>query len=147
MRNAAICLALGTAMGCGSSGPTEIRLADLVVRSDKATYSLDRDPGARATLVNRGLVRVYAPMNEYVYVEQLSENGWINRQTWFAVDGNGVSFPVAPGDSLSAPAMSFGYVNRRAGTYRFVFEVAFDSLGRHLVPEEDRVSEPFEVTW
>jgi hypothetical protein len=30
--------------------------------------------------------------------------------------------------------------------YRFVFEVAFDSLGRRLVPEEQRVSHPFELT-
>jgi hypothetical protein len=43
--------------------------------------------------------------------------------------------------------MSFGYVGRRAGVYRFVFHVTVDRLGRLLVPEEQRVSAPFEVTW
>jgi hypothetical protein len=140
-------LGLTSTIACGSTDPTGVAVAELLVRTDKPVYSLAFDQGASATLINRGSIRVYAPMNEYVFVEQWSGNGWINRRPWFAVDGVGVSLPVAPGDSLVAFPMNFGYVDRRAGVYRFVFEVALDSLGRRLVPEQDRVSEPFEVTW
>ena len=143
----AILLAITALIGCGSTGPSGLPAPDLVVKTDKPVYSLSVDVEAHVTLINTGSVQIYAPMNEYVFVEQWSDNGWINRSPWFAIDGVGPSFPVAPGDTLSSPAMSFGYVNRRAGTYRFVFEVALDRFGRQLVPEEQRVSEPFQVTW
>jgi hypothetical protein len=105
------------------------------------------DEAAQPTLVNLGTVPIYAPMNEYVYVERWSGENWIDRIPWFVVDGNGASFPIAPGDSLAALPMDFDYINNLAGIYRFVFEVALDPNGRHLVPEADRVSQPFEITW
>jgi hypothetical protein len=64
---------------------------------------------------------------------------------WFVVDGATLSFPVVPGDSLVALPMDFDYVGRRPGIYRFLFEVALDPHGRRLVPEQDRVSKPFEL--
>jgi hypothetical protein len=138
--------AIAAAAGCGSSGPGDLDVLGLLVRTDKRVYSLAVDREARTTLLNQGSVAIYAPMNEYVYVEQWDGDEWINRRPWFTVDGVGISFPVAPGDSLSE-AMDFRYVNNRAGTYRFVFEVALDPRGHKLVPEADRVSQPFELTW
>jgi len=134
-------------VGCGSNGPSDLPVADLLIRTDKPVYSLAQDQAAQPTLVNQGTVPIYAPMNEYVYVEQWSGEDWINRIPWFVVDGHGPSFPIAAGDSLAAPPMDFEYVNNRAGIYRFVFEVALDPSGRHLVPEADRASQPFELTW
>ena len=134
------------ALGCESTGAVDLRGAELLVRSDKPSYSLAVDHAARPTLINQGPAPIYAPMNEYVYVEQWSENGWINRTAWFAVDGSTPTLTIAPGDSLTAPAMDFSYVDGRAGTYRFIFEVAYDPHGRHLVAEEDRASEPFQLT-
>lgn len=134
-------------LGCGSSEPSDLQLAQLLIRTDKPVYSLAQDRAAQPTLVNQGTVPIYAPMNEYVYVEQWTGEEWINRTSWFVVDGDGTSFPIAPGDSLAALPMDFAYVNNRAGIYRFVFEVALDPNGRHLVPEADRVSQPFELTW
>jgi hypothetical protein len=133
--------------GCSSGGPSDLPVADLLVRTDKRVYSLPADQAAQPTLVNQGTVPIYAPMNEYVYVERWSGQDWINRMPWFVVDGHGPTFPIAPGDSLAALPMDFEYVNNRAGIYRFVFEVALDPNGRHLVPEADRVSQPFEITW
>jgi hypothetical protein len=124
---------------------TEPRAVQLRIETDKARYSLASDNGATPLLVNHGPVGVYAPMNEYVYVERLEAGRWRDRHPWFAVDGVGISFLVAAGDSLPCLSMDFNYVARQPGTYRFVFEVAFDSLGRHLVPEAQRVSPPFEL--
>ena len=42
-------------------------------------------------------------------------------------------------------AVAACYVGRRPGFYRFLFEVAYDSLGQRLVPETARASPPFEV--
>ncbi len=84
-------------------------------------------------------------MNEFVYVERFSDGEWGNRHAWFSVDGVGISFPVAPGDSLVALPMDFAYVAERPGIYRFVFEVALDPKGHRLVPEPERVSDPFEL--
>jgi len=139
-------LVLTAMAACGSTEPGDLGAARLLVRTDKPVYSLSVDRGANVMLINQSSVHIYAPMNEYVYVERRSDFGWINRTPWFAIDGIGVSFPIAPGDSLTAPAMDFGYVNNRAGVYRFVFDVALDRLGRHLVPEDQRVSQAFEVT-
>lgn len=133
--------------GCSSSGPSGLQVPDLLVSTDKAVYSLAVDQAAQPTLVNQGTVPIYAPMNEYVYVERWSGEDWIDRMPWFVVDGHGPSFPVAPGDSLAALPMDFSYVDNLAGIYRFVFEVALDPNGRHPLPEADRVSQPFEITW
>ena len=133
-------------IGCGTTSPDELGIPDLLVRTDKPAYSLAVDRVARPTLINQGSISIYAPMNEYVYVEQRSGDQWINRTPWFAVDGSGVSFAIAPGDSLAALPMDFDYVNNRAGVYRFVFVVALDPDGRHLLPETERVSRPFELT-
>ena len=126
--------------------PTTVPSVQLLVRSDKLQYSLAFDVEARTELVNLGPAVVYAPMNEYVYVERFDAGRWQDRHPWFAVDGVGSSFPVDVGDTLSGFSMSFAYVDRRPGVYRFVFEVAFDSLGHRLVPEEQRVSPSFELT-
>ncbi len=128
------------------NAPTALPSVQLLVRSDKPQYSLASDVEARTELVNLGPAVVYAPMNEYVYVERFEGGRWQDRHPWFAVDGIGISFPVDVGDTLSGFSMSFAYVDRRPGVYRFVFEVAFDSLGHHLVPEAQRVSPSFELT-
>ena len=128
------------------NAPTALPSVQLLVRSDKPQYSLASDVEARTELVNLGPAVVYAPMNEYVYVERFEGGRWQDRHPWFAVDGVGISFPVDVGDTLSGFSMSFAYVDRRPGVYRFVFEVAFDSLGRRLVPEAQRVSPSFELT-
>jgi hypothetical protein len=125
--------------------PTGPGTVVLQVQADKAEYSLASDNGATALLVNLGPATVYAPMNEYVYVEKLEAGQWRDRHPWFFVDGVGVSFAVGAGDSLGGPQMSFDYVSRQPGTYRFVFEVAFDSVGRRIVPEAQRVSAPFAL--
>ncbi len=41
--------------------------------------------------------------------------------------------------------MDFGYIDQEPGRYRFVFEVALDSLGRTLLPYSETRSAPFEV--
>ena len=133
------------AVACNSA-PTASRPVELLVRTDKAQYSLATDNGAAPVLVNLGPGSVFAPMNEYVYVERLAAGGWQDRHPWFAVDGVGISFRIGPGDSLAALPMNFAYVDHQPGTYRFVFEVALDSLGRRLAPEPQRVSPPFVLT-
>jgi hypothetical protein len=137
-------LALFGALACGT-GPDETPVVQLLVRTDKAVYSVAADGAARTTLVNQGSRSIYAPMNEYVYVQRLLNGWWGEPQPWFVVDGLGLSFPVVPGDSLVALPMDFAYVGNRPGIYRFIFEVAFDSKGRRLVPEPLRVSPPFEL--
>jgi hypothetical protein len=131
-------------LGCNDN-PTDPGAVNLTVRTGKAAYSLTADTAADAVLLNDGPTTVYAPMNEYVYVERLVDGKWRNRNPWFSVDGTSISFPIAPGDSLIAYPMSFGYVDRVPGTYRFVFEVALDSEGRRLVTESKTASRPFEL--
>ena len=133
-------------LACGSTPTEPARSATLEVTTDKAVYSLGADMGATPMLVNLGPDTVYAPMSEYVYVEKQTAGGWTGGTPWFTVDGVGDSFPVPPGDTLVAWAMSFGYVNREPGVYRFVFVVAHDPRGSRLVPEAGRVSAPFELT-
>jgi hypothetical protein len=128
-----------------STEPKAAGSVDLLVRSDKSVYSLAVDSSARPTLLNRGERPVYLPMNEYVAVEHLSAGAWEEGVVWFAVDGPGISFRVEPGDSVLAFPMSFGYINRQPGQYRFVFAVALDSLGHDVLPYSATRSAPFEV--
>lgn len=138
-------LMITVVLGCGSSGPADVNLPELLIRTDKPAYSKSVDSGVRVTLVNHGQSWIYAPMGEYVHIEQWSENGWINRGPWFVVDGTG-NLQVAPGDSLIPLPMDLDYVSR-AGTYRYIFYIGLDPFGRHLVPESERVSNEFRVTW
>ena len=117
----------------------------LVVQTDKSTYSLTLDTAAQTLLINRGSVRVYAPMNEYVAVQRFQDGVWGAAQPWFTVDGAGISFPIMPGDTLRALPMDFAYVGDAPGHYRFVFEIARDSLGHQILAEDQRVSPSFEL--
>lgn len=146
IRSAAVVAAALLLPACDSTPTESSRSATLVVTTDKATYSLAADRAATPMLVNLGPDTIYAPMNEYVYVERRTAGGWADRMPWFVVDGSSVSFPVAPGDTLTALSMSFGYVGERPGVYRFVFEVAYDPNGRRLVPWTESASPPFELT-
>ena len=143
---ASVVVAVGLAgtIACGTA-VTAPQTVTLRVRTDKVAYSLASDQAATPTVLNLGPARVFAPMNEYVYVERFAAGQWGDRHPWFAVDGAGISFPLRAGDSLSAFPMSFAYVARQPGVYRFVFELALDSLGRRLVPEAQRTSPPFEL--
>ena len=117
----------------------------LLVQSDKSVYHLATDSSAQPLLVNESAVPVWAPMNEYVYVQRFENGRWGEEIPWFSVDGVGISFPIQPRDTLYSLPMDFGYVGRTPGRYRFIFEVAQDSLGRRLVSEEQRSSPPFEL--
>lgn len=120
-----------------TTGPSEGVSVNLLVRSDKAVYSLAADHSAQLVLHNRGDRSVFLPMNEYVAVEHLEAGGWGEGIVWFTVDGVGISFRLSPGDSLVGHPMDFRYIDQQPGQYRFVFEVALDSLGHELVPYAD----------
>jgi hypothetical protein len=125
----------------GSTGAIE-----LTVLSDHSAYSLATDSAAEPILINRGSVRVYLPMNEYVAVQRFEAGAWSEPRPWFAVDGVGISFPLEPGDTLRSLGMTFGYVASTPGVYRFIFEIAKDPNGRQKLSESLRVSPPFELT-
>ena len=84
-------------------------------------------------------------MNEYVAVQRFQNGQWGEAHPWFAVDGPGISFAIEPGDTLRALPMDFLFVGYAPGHYRFIFEIARDSLGHELVPEDQVVSPPFEL--
>jgi hypothetical protein len=115
------------------------------VRLEKSTYSFAQDSGVRSTIYNRLSVPIFAPMGEYVHIQQWSQNGWIDLGPWFFVDGLGPSFSIPAGDSLVPPSMNLGYLER-AGTYRLYFLLWLDPQGHRTVAEEDRVAE-FRVDW
>ena len=78
-------------LGCSRAAPpTAPPVAHLAVATDRAVYSVARDTAAQVVLHNLGPAAVFAPMNEYVYVEQSSNGGWVDRHPWFAVDGIGI---------------------------------------------------------
>ena len=131
-------------MAC-STGPSDDAAVDLRASSDQTVYSLTNDQSAQAVLVNRGHRPVYLPMNAYVAIEHLDGETWQQGIVWFAVDGAGISFRLEPGDSVMAQPMDFAYVGREPGQYRFVFEVALDSVGHQILPYSSTTSAPFEV--
>jgi hypothetical protein len=132
-----------TACDSDASG---IGLPELLVRTDKTVYSKAADGPVNTFLVNQSSTPVYVLMGDYVYIEQASDNGWLYHGPWFFVDGFGMSFTLAPGDTLLPLPMDLDYIGR-AGTYRFVYQVGLDSSMRSLLPKEERVSEPFRVNW
>jgi hypothetical protein len=141
-----ISLALLAIVVLSCNGPTGVSgSVSLLVQTDKSTYSLATDTAAEPLLINQGSVPVYAPMNEYVAVQQLQNGGWTQAKPWFSVDGAGISFRIMPGDTLRALPMDFAYVGDAPGRYRFIFEIARDSLGHQIVAENQRVSPPFDL--
>jgi hypothetical protein len=129
-----------------STEPNRESLSELRIRTDKTAYSKSLDQSVEITVVNEGSFRVYAPMGEYVHIEQWSENGWINQGPWFFVDGVGRSFPIEAGDTHVPLGMDLDYI-ARAGTYRFIFYLSFDPSLRRPVHLDERVSNEFQVVW
>ncbi len=119
---------------------------ELTVVTDRATYSLASDSAAEPFLINSGSAPVYLPMNEYAAVQRFEAGAWSEPRAWFAVDGIGTSFSLAPGDTLRSLSMDFRYVDRTPGVYRFIFEIAKDPNGREILSEAQRISPPFELT-
>ena len=144
---AVICGLVAAIAACSDRSPTaSAGTLELTVSSDRSVYSLATDSGAEPILVNRGSVRVYLPMNEYVFVQRFEAGAWSEPRPWFAIDGMGISFALEPGDTLRSLAMNFGYVASTPGVYRFIFEIAKDPKGRELLSESQRISPPFELT-
>jgi hypothetical protein len=138
---ASLALIAACADPTGSTGAIE-----LTVLTDHPAYSLATDQAAEPILINRGSVRVYLPMNEYVAVQRFEAGAWSEPRPWFAVDGVEDSFTLEPGATLRSLPMNFGYVASTPGVYRFIFEIAKDPKGRELLSESQRMSPPFELT-
>ena len=148
--NACAGFALVATAACGVTEPkSNSELDDYVVQatSDKRVYSLATDSGAQPHLYNRGKRVVYLPMNEYVYVQRLDHGTWSEGRPWFAVDGISATLKLQPGDTLDGAynRMSFAYIDRQPGTYRFAYVVSADSLGRTILADSLTMSPAFEV--
>lgn len=138
---------LAAIAACSDRSPTSSTgWIELTVSSNRSVYSLATDSAAEPILINRGSVRIYLPMNEYVAVQRFEAGAWSESRPWFAVDGIGVSFALEAGDTLRSWPMDFGYVDNAPGVYRFIFEIAKDPNGREILSESQRVSPPFELT-
>jgi hypothetical protein len=141
-----IAAVLVLALSACSSDPSDPSTGDVSVQADKMNYSFASDTGVRTTVYNRRSDRIYVGIGEIMHLQQWSDNGWIDLGPWLFVDGIGRSFPLAAGDSLVMPAMSLGYLPRRAGTYRLIYRLWLDPRGRWPLPEEQRAAE-FRVNW
>ena len=110
---AVLCGFVAAIAACSDRSPTgSTGTLELTVLSDRSVYSLATDSGAEPILVNRGSVRVYLPMNEYVFVQRFEAGAWSEPRPWFVVDGIGISFSLEPGDTLRSWPMDFRYVDR-----------------------------------
>jgi hypothetical protein len=139
-------LGVSAIVGLSCDAPTAATSSiSLLVQSDKRVYSLAADAAAQPLLINQGSAPVYAPLGDYVAVQQLQDGQWGDATLWFTGDGPSISFSIMPGDTLRPWPMGFAYVANAPGVYRFVFCLTSDRLLRHPLPLAQRVSPPFEL--
>jgi hypothetical protein len=140
----AVLSATFAANGCGGGavGPDP----QLTVETDKPAYSLATDSFVHITLTNRTDSPIYVPMGSYLAYERLVAGEWRDLFQWFIVDGIGRSFTLAGGDARTDVLEVWYYLAGRPGTYRFQYWIYADPGLSRLLPLEDRVSVPFEVT-
>lgn len=119
---------------------------DLVVGTDKGTYSLPTDSIALVTVSNQSDRDVYLPMDVYVVCERLSDGEWQDAFAWFSVDGTGRSFPLSPGEVITDELRLWFYLPDQPGTYRVRYFVYSDPDVQSVIPVEERVSPPFVLT-
>jgi hypothetical protein len=131
---------------CSDTSTAPASSFDLVVATDKASYTLPADSVAQITISNQSDRDVYLPMDVYVVCERLSDGEWRDAFPWFSVDGIGRSFAVAPGDTVSNELQLWFYLPDQPGTYRVRYLVYADPDVQSLLPVEERVSPPFVVT-
>ena len=106
-------ITLAAITACSDPSPTGTAgTLELTVSSDRSVYSLATDSGAEPILVNRGSVRVYLPMNEYVFVQRFEAGAWSEPRPWFVVDGIGISFSLEPGGDSGGPPPRSGVGGR-----------------------------------
>lgn len=125
------------------SAPAIAAPLGLEVTVAKTAYSFASDTAVRVTLENTSAQSIHLLMGTYVVCERLVGESWQYESEWFIVDGNGPSFPLAPGASI-ADEMRLAYLTG-PGTFRFVYRAYADPSLRTVLHIDDRVSPTFTV--
>lgn len=133
--------------GCNDKNPVAAPAGEVRVVTDASSYVLGTP--VNSLLVNGSDQTVYTlSCTEYVTLEVLKPDGWSNLGSWyFTCDGPTIPVPLAPGNYRQLPQLpTGGSMPLEPGTYRLrVDAFSNDTFPYKLIPEDQRVSEPFEV--
>lgn len=134
--------------GCNDKNPVSTAAGEVKVVTDASTY-LQGTP-VNSLLVNGSDQTVYTlNCTAYTTLEVLKPEGWSNLGSWYLLcDGPTIPNPLAPGNYRQLPQLpGGGSMPLPVGTYRLRVEVfSNDTFPYKLIPEDQRVSEPFKMT-
>jgi len=102
----------------------------------------------RSILLNGSAQPVYT-LNcaDYATLEIQRPEGWMNLGAWYPLcDGPTVPIALSPGRYRALPDLDSGTEGLEPGTYRIRVEVyGNDTFPYKLIPEDQRLSEPFTI--
>ncbi len=99
--------------------------------------------------INRSDENLYIKTGPVLFaiLQKLDGNRWKDRGIWYKVlmGGPVIRVTLEPGEVLSLPELDLRDWIQSSGYYRIHFTVYRDEDFEELIPEADRVSDPFEV--
>lgn len=134
--------------GCNDKNPVATPAGKVKVVTDASTYV--QGTPVNSLLVNGSDQTVYTlSCTAYTTLEVLKADGWSSLGSWYLVcDGPTRPVPLAPGNYFRSPPLTTsGSMPLDPGTYRIRVDVfGNDTFPYKLIPEDQRLSEPFEIT-
>lgn len=149
MRALILALLVLSSVGCDSDtvATVDVRSAELL--TDKRTYFRSSGPYINVSLTNVSdeVLFIASPSFDTVLDQRVGDE-WVEIGAWYSIGGIG-PFPTRleprtyrtwPALTVSEPVFMLGQ-----GQYRIRTKVYEDENLEQLLPEEDRVSAPFEI--
>ena len=145
-----ISLFLFAGLGCGEDEPTPVNpIGEVTILVSKEEYSKQTGTPITAVLVNLSLNPVYLHSCHPNWTIERQENagGWTDLGSWYGIcDGPSMPIPIESGSYTEAPPISQSiYGTWESGSYRLRAEVYGNGEAKQLLPDDQRVSDPFQI--
>ena len=148
MRTFLLALLLLPLTGCDSNPVATASAQSAELLTDKRTYFQSSGPYINVSLANVSDQVLYITSPSFDTVLDMREEGeWLEIGAWYAIGGIGLPTRLEPGTYRTWPALTVSepVFPLEPGQYRIRTKVYEDEQLDRLLPEEDLVSEPFEI--
>lgn len=148
MRTVILAMLLLSLVGCDSGPIATTNAPSVELLTDKRTYSRSSGPYINVSLTNASdqVLYIASPSFDTV-LDQRAGDEWVEIGAWYSIGGIGAPTRLEPRTYRTWPVLTMRepVFILEQGQYRIRTKVYEDENLERLLPEEDRVSAPFEI--
>ena len=148
MRTLIFAMLLLSLVGCDSDPVATGNTRSAELLTDKRTYHRSSGPHINVSLTNASdhVLYISSPSFDTVLDQRVGDE-WVEIGAWYSIGGIGLPTLLEPSTYRTWPTLTVrepAFILEQ-GQYRIRTKVYEDEGLEHLLPEEDRVSAPFEI--